>query len=632
MKRDGLFVLRRRQYRAINGADKSAPLSINPEQIPRPKGRGCVEGFIRAAIFIVLILFFSVNLGQLGRSIPDEKRYYQSTREMVSSGDYMTPRYHGALRFQKPILSYWLIIASYKAFGVNWFGARFPSAAAAALTILLVFSLAGSFFGKRDAFFAAAALATCELYYMYARFSAPDMIFVFFITLALFLFLRAYYSFKSGRAGRVRLFMWPAYAAMALGVLTKGPFAVIFPALIAAIFLAVHKELGFLKRAEPLPGLAIFLIISAPWFIMMTILHGNEYWGNLWTLEILKRFGHAGSGSWFGLMKSAGESLGFYAGMVFARFLPWSTFLPAAVVSWPALRGVSGREREGLSLIVIWFFSVFSVLVIMGALQSHYLLMLAPAAALLIGRYLARLTADETLGKNIFFVIPFAAAVISAFLAVTIWFIFLFHVMGERISSFSLTCAVLSALLPAAYLARRRHPVFIPVAYFIFTATVFTYISGYCIPLLDKDPLGRFADRISAAAEKGDAVGVGSNHVSYHRLNTYLEDYHVIRVYAYNMSRKSEKYPAENKKMLETFLVASEKRVFCVLTADDYNDFLSPEARGRLYILDRALKWKKIHKLEAPFLKDAAALFLEGDRDAFLAALQEEVLLVSTRP
>ena len=177
---------------------------------------------LKCLITVVLLALFMVNLGQLGRSIPDEKRYYQSTREMVSSGDYITPRYHGNLRFQKPIFSYWAILLSYKAFGVNWFGARFPSAFTAMLTIMLMFSMAYRFFGKKTAVFTALVLATVELYYMYARFAAPDMLLLFFITLALFLFLEAYYRQAAGERRMALLCAIGFYAAMALGFLTKG--------------------------------------------------------------------------------------------------------------------------------------------------------------------------------------------------------------------------------------------------------------------------------------------------------------------------------------------------------------------------------------------------------------------------
>ena len=89
------------------------------------------ETIIIAILILGLLGLYSLDRGRLGHSIPDEKRYMQSTKEMVESGDYITPRYHGRLRFQKPILFYWFILLSYKFFGIGIFGARFPSIVAA---------------------------------------------------------------------------------------------------------------------------------------------------------------------------------------------------------------------------------------------------------------------------------------------------------------------------------------------------------------------------------------------------------------------------------------------------------------------------------------------------------------------
>ena len=127
----------------------------------------------REAIVITLLVFslfglYSLDRARLGHSIPDEKRYIQSTREMAESGDYITPRYHGKLRFQKPILFYWFIMFSYKIFGVGLFGARFPSIVAAILNVVLIYLLGRDLFGKKAGIFSAFVLSTSEVYFMYS--------------------------------------------------------------------------------------------------------------------------------------------------------------------------------------------------------------------------------------------------------------------------------------------------------------------------------------------------------------------------------------------------------------------------------------------------------------------------------
>jgi len=124
-----------------------------------------------AIIFTILIFsllgLYSIGRSRLGQSIPDEKRYIQSTKEMVESGDYITPRYHGKLRFQKPILFYWLILLSYKVFGVGLYSARFPSIIAAVLNAALIYLLGKDLFNKKAGIFAMLALSTSEVYFTY---------------------------------------------------------------------------------------------------------------------------------------------------------------------------------------------------------------------------------------------------------------------------------------------------------------------------------------------------------------------------------------------------------------------------------------------------------------------------------
>ena len=215
---------------------------------------------------------------------------------------------------------------------------------------------------------------------------------------------------------------------------------------------------------------------------------------------------------------------------------------------------------------------------------------------------------------------------------VTVWMVFLFYVWGSPILSVSLLLLLIPVSLVFAYIRGKRAPMLLPIAYFVFASAMFFYISGYCIPLLDDRPLERFAEVVEHQAEEGDLVGVGSNHISYHRLNTYLEGHHVSKVYVHNMSRKSEKYPAENSKMLQAFLSDKGHRVFCVITSEEYAAYVPEVLRERLYLLDEAVKWRKIHKLKMPLVKDVLTLFFNGDSKVFLSALREDILLVSNRP
>src|SRR5215210_5892439 len=101
----------------------------------------------RQSIFILLIaclVLFWWRLGTLGLIDPDEPFYAQTAREMVQSGDWVTPRIYGAPQFEKPIFYYWLVAGSFKALGETEFAGRMPTAVFATILVLLV-----SWFGSR---------------------------------------------------------------------------------------------------------------------------------------------------------------------------------------------------------------------------------------------------------------------------------------------------------------------------------------------------------------------------------------------------------------------------------------------------------------------------------------------------
>src|SRR3990172_7269855 len=107
---------------------------------------------------------------------------------MVESGDWITPTYNGENRYDKPILFYWLMAVSYKTFGINEFGARFPSALSGFLLCLALFFFVGHFHDKERAFYAALPLTLSLYFLVYSHAAVADMALTLFITLSLFSF------------------------------------------------------------------------------------------------------------------------------------------------------------------------------------------------------------------------------------------------------------------------------------------------------------------------------------------------------------------------------------------------------------------------------------------------------------
>ncbi|MBL7070889.1 MAG: glycosyltransferase family 39 protein [Candidatus Omnitrophica bacterium] len=577
------------------------------------------EAIIVLVLVLALFGLYSLDRVRLGHSIPDEKRYIQSTKEMVESGDYVTPRYHGKLRFQKPILFYWLIMLSYKIWGVGIYGARFPSILASLGCVVLIYLIGASLFNRRTGLFSAFILSTSEVYFMYSRFSTPDMTFYLFMTASVYLFIKAYRGDIKG--GARYLYM---YIPMGLAMLTKGPLGFFYPIFTVCLFLAMRKEWKALREIRFPLGLLIFAAVSAPWFIVMTLLHGDAYIGNVWTMEIMKKVKYFSSGTEINLPVHYFKASFYYIGMLFARHLPWSLFLPASLVTVQryALRK-KGREW-GLTLIAAWCIAVFISLVLVWSKESYYVLALSVPVSLLLGRYFSSLTEHGDPVKNILYKLPFLFGIAAFFLGALLWLGFVSYVLGEAIFSLSLLMLAVPAFMLYAYLKKNR--TLLPISFFAASFAFFAYFAGYIVPTAGKEPLEDVTGKIRYLIKQDDSVGVASSEVSYNRLNALLEEYKVVRVVPSRITLWTQQ-----KDLIVNFILPAEGRVFCVITKDDYYEYLGEGLRERLYILDEFSVWKKFHKQDMQYFLDLTGYIFEGKRDLLRHSLKERVFLISNK-
>ena len=170
---------------------------------------------IVAGLAAVCYVFFFHDLGSIGLLGPDEPRYAAVAREMLTSGDYITPRLFGLPWFEKPVLMYWLAAIGFKIFGVGEAGARFPSALAATISVFVIYWCGRRLWGRAAGFLAALILATSVGCFAFARAASMDMLLMACLTLALAFFLVA----RNDSTPRSRLWFYGFYAVLGLGVL-----------------------------------------------------------------------------------------------------------------------------------------------------------------------------------------------------------------------------------------------------------------------------------------------------------------------------------------------------------------------------------------------------------------------------
>lgn len=324
-----------------------------------------------------LIWFSNLEYRKLVR--PDEGRYAEIPREMVASGDWLTPRLNGIKYFEKPALQYWATAGAYELFGQHQWTARLWSGLTGFLGILFAYFAAGRLFGREAALYSALVLGSSLLYVLIGHINTLDMGVTFFMGAGLMAFLLAQRPSAGPRENR--LWMYLTWASLALAVLSKGLIGIVLPGAILVLYTLLQRDFALWKRLHLAGGLALFLALAAPWLVAVSLVN-PEFFHFFFIHEHFERF----------LTKSAG------------RYHPWYTFIPIlllGILPWLAmlfdvLLGGWRREGERCTFQVkhfLWLWTVF-IFVFFSLSDSKlpsYILPIFPALALLIGERLAHI-------------------------------------------------------------------------------------------------------------------------------------------------------------------------------------------------------------------------------------------------
>ncbi len=341
---------------------------------------------------------FFVNLGGCTLWDVDEGRNSTASFEMMESGNWIVPTFNAELRIQKPALFYWLQIASYRLFGVNEFGARFPSAVAALLTLLVCYELGRRLFDAATGLLGALVLASTPLVCATARFANQDALLNLCTVLAMMLF---WWGWTGGRCW----WLW-ASVATGLAVLAKGPIAVIMIGGGIGLFLLWNRRLSWLWQRGLAWGVLFFCLIALPWYIWVAVETRANFLHGFFMIHNVGRF--------LSPMEQHGGGPHYYLVVLFVGCGLWSIFLPAALWygSWSAVRRPWQRvahwwqaasdcsplahcsphapRTDAYRFLIAWFVVVLLFLSAAATKLPNYLLPISVPAALLLGRFLER--------------------------------------------------------------------------------------------------------------------------------------------------------------------------------------------------------------------------------------------------
>ena len=333
-------------------------------------------------LFILVLLsslLFFYNLGGWDLWNPDEPRYAQVAREMAEDGNWILPRLNNRIYPDKPPVFFWLIALSYAVSGeVNSFSARFPSALAGVLGVLITYLLGRKLKSPRAGLISALVLATTVEYFWLGRRANIDMTLTLFITAAIFFFYKGYKD-ESPR------FYYLFYLFIGLATLTKGPVGFILPLLTVIFYLTLRKELSALKKATLHPGLILFFALIFAWLIPSAMVGGKQYLDEIIFNQILGRV----YDSW-----SHKEPFYYYFLSFPSLVIPWILFLPSAFIY--SLSGKRQTKKEDVLLPILWFITIFVFFSLCSGKRTLYLLPLVPACALMVGLLWDRFLEHDT--------------------------------------------------------------------------------------------------------------------------------------------------------------------------------------------------------------------------------------------
>ncbi len=331
-----------------------------------------------AVLFVLFAALFACLLGSSPLVNPDEGRYAEIPREMVASGDWVTPRLNGVPYFEKPPLMYWAVAACEKVLGPSEWSVRLAPAVLAVAGLLLAYAAGRRLFGRDAGFWSAIVLGTSLLYMAFVHLLGLDMAVSVLMSAALFCFIL---GIREAPGRTRRLLFWGLYASAALATLTKGLIGFMIPGAVMFLWLLL---VGPWRRLRPfyLPsGIVVFLAIAAPWHVLMA--RRNPDWAHFYFIyEQFERFsdktGHARYQPFY-----------FFLLILIPGLFPWTGFAWSAVRD--ALSGGWARRRESPEA---WFLVIWAgfILLFFSKSQSKlipYILPIIPPFAVLVGRWLA---------------------------------------------------------------------------------------------------------------------------------------------------------------------------------------------------------------------------------------------------
>ncbi len=351
-----------------------------------------------AALLLICVLAWLPGFFTLPPLDRDESRFAQATKQMLETGDFIDINLGSAARYSKPVGIYWLQAASTAVLGQgSWdriWTYRVPSLIGALIAVAATFFLARAIAGVETAFVAGLLLGLSVLLMSEAKIAKTDAVLLGSIVVAQSVLMRAYLSARvpgsvDGPTLGYALLGWMAFG---LGVLIKGPvIALVCGASILGVSLW-DRDWRWLARLRALPGLAVALIIVAPWAIAIAISSNGQFYQQSLGQDFFAKL--------MGEQETHGAPPGYFAALSHVTFWPGSLALLPGIVL-----GIARRHEPAIRYLLVWAATTWLMFELAPTKLPHYILPAYPALAILCGLWLTSDTWPLVKGQRFFSIV-----------------------------------------------------------------------------------------------------------------------------------------------------------------------------------------------------------------------------------
>lgn len=342
------------------------------------------------SLCLFLFVFYTLFLGNYPLFTPDEARYSEVAREMVATGDYITPRVNGVAFLDKPILYYWLQAIAIYLFGIKEWALRLFPVLSGIFGCVVTYICGRRLFDRRTGFISAIILGTSPLYFCGTHYANLDLEVAVWISATLLFFITGVQDQTKSRIN----FLLAAYVCAAFAFLTKGLIGIAFPAMIAGAWIALTRRWKLILQIHLVKGSILFLAIVLPWYILVQKAN-PEFLHYFFVTQQVTRFLSAGK-------FNNATPVWFYLPIVIIGFFPWSSFI------FQTFKHIIKNIRTSLQqyttelFLILWIGIVFIFFSIPHSKMITYILPVFPALALLVGNYFS-IAAEQIERREIFY-------------------------------------------------------------------------------------------------------------------------------------------------------------------------------------------------------------------------------------